>query len=173
MRCSRAPSKRINLAEGENVPSDMFHVSGADEGREGARTGGEQDASDRRKPYRAPRLVLHGSVRELTLGGPGASPDVMNTAKPKKPKKPKPPKSDPSVKQDILRIGTHPLGIGLYLFAYKPGFRVDAHHRRHFGVMADEVEQVMPEAVSRDENGIRHVDHALLGISDFAQQLED
>ena len=159
---------RINLAEGKNMSSDVVHVSGSDDGLDGVRAGGEQAARDRRKPYRAPRLVVHGSVRELTLGGPGASPDVSNTAKSKRPKP-----SDPCVKQNIVRIGTHPLGIGLYLFEYKPGFRVNDHHRRHFGVMADEVEQVMPEAVSRDEKGIRQVDHALLGISDFAQQLEN
>ena len=147
------------------MASDVVHVSGSDDGLDGVQAEGEQAASDRRKPYRAPRLVVHGSVRELTLGGPGASPDASNTAKARK----KP--SDPSVKQNVVRIGAHPLGIGLYLFEYKPAFRMDG--RRHFGVMADEVEQVMPEAVSRDENGIWQVDHAVLGISDFAQQLED
>lgn len=146
---------------------DVVNVRGSDDGLDGVRAEGEQAASDGRKPYRAPRLVVHGSVRELTLGGPGVSPDASNTAKARK----KP--SDPSIKQNIVRIGTHPLGIGLYLFEYKPGLRLDDHHRRHFGVMADEVEHVMPEAVSRDRNGIRQVDHALLGISDFAQQLED
>lgn len=155
---------RINLVEGKYMSSDVVHVSSSGDGLDGVRAEGEQAASDRRKPYRAPRLVVHGSVRELTLGGAGASPDGANMAKKA---------SDPCVKQNIVRIGTHPLGIGLYLFEYKPRFRVDDHHRRHFGVMADEVEQVMPEAVSRDENGIRQVDHALLGISDFAQQLED
>ena len=144
------------------MASDMVHVGGADEGRDGVRAEGEQAASDRRKPYRAPRLVVHGSVRELTLGGPGASPDASNTARARKKT------SDHSVKQNIVRIGTHPLGIGLYLFEYKRDFVND--RRRHFGVMADEVERVMPEAVSRDGNGIRQVDHALLGISDFAQQ---
>ena len=166
MRWSRALSGRINLAEGKNMSPDVVHVSGSDDGLDGVRAEGEQAASDRRKPYRAPRLVVHGSVRELTLGGPGASPDVSNTAKAKK----KP--SDPTVKQHVVRIGAHPLGIGLYLFEYKPAFRVNGH-RRHFGVMADEVERVMPEAVSRDGDGIRQVDHALLGISDFAQQLEN
>ncbi len=165
MRCSRTLSGRINLAEGKNMSSDMVQVSGAEEGRDGVRAEGEQAASDRRKPYRAPRLVVYGSVRELTLGGAGAYPDASNTKKAKK-------SSDPSVKHNIFRIGTHPLGIGLYLFEYKPAFRADDHHR-HFGVMADEVELVMPEAVSRDENGIRQVDHALLGISDFAQRLDD
>jgi hypothetical protein len=165
MRWSRALSGRINLAEGKNMSSDVVHVSGSGDGLN-VRAEGEQAASDRRKPYRGPRLVVYGSVRELTLGGPGASPDASNTKKAKK-------NSDPSVKKNVVRIGTHPLGIGLYLFEYKPGFRADNHHRRHFGVMADEVEQVMPEAVSRDRNGIRQVDHALLGISDFAQQLDD
>lgn len=149
------------------MSSEMVHVSGADDERDGVRAEGEQTASHRRKPYRVPRLVVYGSVRELTLGRGGASPDgASNTKKSKK----KP--SDPSVKHKILRIGTHPLGIGLYLFEYKPGFRAHDHHR-HFGVMADEVEEVRAEAVSRDERGIRQVDHALLGITDFAQQLEN
>lgn len=146
------------------MSSDTVHMSGADEGRE-LPVEDEQVVKDRRERYRAPRLVVYGSVRELTLGGPGTSLDTQTTTKPKKNP------SDPSVKGDVVRIGTHPLGLGLYLFKYKPGFRVDG--RRHFGVMADEVERVMPEAVSRDENGIRQVDHALLGISDFAQQLDD
>jgi hypothetical protein len=163
MRWSLALSGRLNLAEGKNMASEMVHVSGADEGRDGVRVEGEQAASDRRKPYRAPRLVVYGSVRELTLGNNGASPDVATKRKKTKP-------SDPRVKQNILRIGTHSLGIGLYLFEYKRDFLDD--RRRHFGVMADEVERVMPEAVSRDENGIRQVDHALLGIDDFARQLE-
>src|SRR6478609_1969023 len=133
------------------MSSEMVHVGGADEGRDRVRAEGEQAAGDRRKPYRAPRLVVYGSVRELTLGNKGASPDVATKRKKTRP-------SDPCVKQNIVRIGTHSLGIGLYLFEYKPGFRVEGHLRRHFGVMADEVEQVMPEAVSRDENGIRQVD---------------
>lgn len=114
-------------------------------------------------PYRAPRLVVHGSVRELTLGQGGASPDTTT-----KQKKTKPARSEPSVKQHMVRIGTHPLGIGLYLFEYRPGFGPQG---RHFGVMADEVERVLPQAVSRDAAGLRRVDHHLLGIDDLAQQL--
>lgn len=145
-----------------NMSSDIGQVSVSDN----VRAEDVHSARNGRKPYHAPNLVVYGSVRELTLGGPGTSWDTKTTTKPKR-------NSDPSLKQSILRIGTHPLGIGLYLFEYKPAFRVDSHRRRHFGVMADEVERVMPEAVSRDENGIRQVDHALLGISDFAQQLDD
>lgn len=42
----------------------------------------------------------------------------------------------------------------------------DLHgHGRQFGVMADEVEQVMPEAVSVHPDGYKMVDYAMLGIS--------
>ena len=47
--------------------------------------------------------------------------------------------SDRRLKSNIVRIGTHPLGIGLYEY--------DIFGERQRGVMADEVEQVMPEAV--------------------------
>lgn len=149
------------------MSSDDLHVSGAVQRRDATPTGGKEPERNARKSYSAPQLILHGRVRELTLGAGGVSLDANGTATARPKKKP----SDRSVKQRIVRIGTHPLGIGLYLFEYRPAFRMDG--RRHFGVMADEVERVMPEAVSRDENGIRQVDHALLAISDFAQQLDD
>lgn len=73
--------------------------------------------------------------------------------------------SDPMTKINIVRIGKHPLGIGLYLFDYKPEYRDLYGHGRQFGVMADEVETVMPEAVSIHPNGYKMVNYALLGIS--------
>lgn len=60
---------------------------GAGKGSDAVQPGGERSTGAGRKPYRAPRLVVHGSVRELTLGGHGASPDVMNKQRAKKPKK--------------------------------------------------------------------------------------
>ena len=63
-----------------------------------------------------------------------------------------------------MRIGEHPLGVGIYLFDYKPEFRDACGHGQRFGVMADEVESVMPEAVSVHSNGYKMVDYALLGI---------
>jgi len=72
--------------------------------------------------------------------------------------------SDRLTKESIVRIGRHPLGIGLYLFDYKPEFR-DLHgHGRQFGVMADEVEAVMPCAVSVHPHGYKVVDYAMLGV---------
>ncbi len=47
--------------------------------------------------------------------------------------------SDRRLKSNVVRIGTHPLGIGVYEY--------DIFGRRERGVMADEVKAVMPEAV--------------------------
>ena len=42
-------------------------------------------------------------------------------------------------KNNVVRIGTHPLGLGLYLFDYKPEYQDRCGQGRQFGVMADEV----------------------------------
>jgi hypothetical protein len=75
--------------------------------------------------------------------------------------------SDRVIKDDIVRIGRHPTGIGLYLFSYKPEFRDAWGDGRQLGVMADEVEQVMPQAVSWHHRGYKMVDYGLLGFSHF------
>ena len=75
------------------------------------------------------------------------------------------PASERRVKEDIVRIGDHPLGFGLYLFDYRPEHRAQWGHGRQFGVMIDEVEIVMPEAVSMHPDGYKRVDYAMLGIS--------
>jgi hypothetical protein len=72
--------------------------------------------------------------------------------------------SDLRAKENILRIGTHPLGFGLYLFNYKPQWRERCGSGRQFGVMADEVEAVVPHAVSTGSDGYKQVDYAMLGI---------
>ena len=73
------------------------------------------------------------------------------------------------MKENIVRIGTHPAGFGLYLFDYKPAYRETAGFGRQFGVMADEVEAVLPQAVVMHPHGYKMVDYALLGI-DLADQ---
>ena len=73
--------------------------------------------------------------------------------------------SDRNIKENIVRVGEHSLGIGLYLFDYKPEFREEWGFGRQFGVMADEVETVMPQAVSIHPDGYKMVNHAMLGIS--------
>lgn len=111
----------------------------------------------KKAPYRSPELKVFGSVSKLTMGpltqgtADGGSGSYRS--------------SDPRIKQDIVCIGTHPLGIGLYLFDYKPVFTDAWGHGRQFGVMADEVEKVMPEAVSMHPDGYKMVNYSMLGIS--------
>ncbi len=63
--------------------------------------------------------------------------------------------SDRRLKTNIKRIGTHPLGIGIYEFDYVWGEHAT-------GVMADEVKTVMPEAVTRHPSGYDMVDYGKL-----------
>ena len=109
----------------------------------------------RKAAYRSPLLQVYGSVSKLTLGTGGSKADATNMTKLT---------SDPACKQQVERIGVHPLGIGLYLFHYRPEYRDRFGHGRQFGVMADEVEAVLPAAVSRDADGLRRVDYAMLGV---------
>lgn len=119
-----------------------------------------------RRQYRAPVLQVFGKVAELTQGttgscmadGVGCVAGTMGMST-----------SDRRTKEQILRVGDHPLGIGLYLFHYKPEFRDEWGHGRQFGVMADEVESVMPAAVCWHSDGYRMVDYSMLGISRFEQ----
>jgi hypothetical protein len=115
--------------------------------------------------YVSPGLVCYGQVRDLTQAGTGAKDELtwkgncfdwrVNR---------KSCYSDRRVKENLVRIGDHPLGIGLYLFDYKPEFRDEWSHGRQFGVMAQEVETVLPEAVLTHPDGYRMVDYAMLGI---------
>jgi Chaperone of endosialidase len=110
----------------------------------------------RRKAYAAPRLTRYGDVRVLVQAGTmgtvegAAMTNLMRFS------------SDRMLKKNILRIGTHPLGIGLYLFDYKPEFRDMYGHGKQYGVMADEVESVMPAAVSVGPQRHKIVDYAML-----------
>lgn len=68
------------------------------------------------------------------------------------------------MKQNIVKIGEHTLGFGLYLYDCKPPFCDTLGQDRQFGGMAQEVEQFVPEAVSITSDGYRQVDYAMLGI---------
>jgi hypothetical protein len=67
--------------------------------------------------------------------------------------------SDRRLKQDIARVGTYDNGLPQYEFAYRADPTV-----RYRGVMADEVEKFMPEAVVTGPDGYQRVNYALLGI---------
>jgi hypothetical protein len=62
--------------------------------------------------------------------------------------------SDRRLKSNIERIGTHPLGIGIYEY--------DIFGEHQIGVMADEVKQVMPEAIINHLSGYMMVDYGML-----------
>jgi hypothetical protein len=62
--------------------------------------------------------------------------------------------SDIRLKSNIVRVGTHPLGVGIYEY--------DIFDRRERGVMAQEVEKVRPEAVIEHPDGYKMVNYAAL-----------
>ena len=110
-------------------------------------------AQPKKAAYLSPVLQVYGSVSKLTMGATGSKSD--GTLKKV---------CDRSVKENIAKIGEHPLGIGLYLFDYKSKYRDKAGYSRQFGVMADEVEGVMPEAVCIHPDGYKMVIYGMLGI---------
>lgn len=63
-------------------------------------------------------------------------------------------KSDRRLKSNIVLTGVHPLGVGIYEY--------DIDGRRERGVMADEVEKVLPEAVLTGADGYKLVNYAML-----------
>lgn len=67
--------------------------------------------------------------------------------------------SDRRMKRDIYRVGTLREGIDIYTYNYvwEPK---DAN--AHVGVMADEVEKVIPMAVSMDRHGYKSVNYGML-----------
>jgi hypothetical protein len=113
-----------------------------------------------RKPYATPRLVKYGEVRSLTQASTSGSSEGSAGSGIMKP-------SNRTLKQDIVRIGSHPLGFGLYLFRYKPEFRDAYGHGRQMGVMVDEVAAVAPRAIKSGATGPAVVDYGMLGIRPF------
>lgn len=63
-------------------------------------------------------------------------------------------KSDRRLKSNIVRVGRHRLGIGIYAY--------DMDGRRQLGVMSDEVRVVKPEAVMRGADGYDRVFYGVL-----------
>lgn len=117
---------------------------------------GYTELSVDKKPYAKPVFQVYGKLHRVTQGtgtvnGDGG-PTMMIP-------------SDPNLKENVVRVGNHPLGIGLYLFDYKPEYRERCGYGRQFGIMANEVEKVMPSAVSIGLDGYRVVNYGMIGIS--------
>lgn len=118
-----------------------------------------------KREYKSPGLMCYGSVSVLTQAGgtgsnEGSQSGNMNMST-----------SDIRLKKNISRIGNHPHGFGLYLFDYKPEFSDLYGAGRQFGVMAQEVEVVMPDAVVTYADGFKRVNYAMLGIDISARRV--
>ena len=94
----------------------------------------------KKRAYRKPGLRVYGQVRELT----GAAGGTMNGDGGQMMFG-----SDRRMKRNIVRIGEHPRGFGLYLFDYEPERQARWGRERQFGVMADEVEVVSGRGLRR------------------------
>lgn len=71
--------------------------------------------------------------------------------------------SDIRTKENIKAIGWLPNGLPVYEFEYKDEWKDKAGHGVHIGVMAQEVEKVLPHAVITLDDGYKMVNYALLG----------
>jgi hypothetical protein len=67
-------------------------------------------------------------------------------------------RSDVRLKHDLVLLGRLDDGLGYYRFTYNGG------HTSYVGVMAQEVQNVMPEAVTRDTDGYLRVSYDKLGL---------
>ena len=67
-------------------------------------------------------------------------------------------RSDVAAKHDIMLLGHLDNGMGLYRFAY------NGSQKLYVGVIAQEVMQVEPQAVSRDDEGYLRVDYDKIGL---------
>jgi hypothetical protein len=70
--------------------------------------------------------------------------------------------SDVDIKQDMRRIGIHERGFGIYEFRYKPEYRATWGDGTYIGVLAHEVEGVLPSAIHLHPDGYRMVDYGAL-----------
>jgi hypothetical protein len=70
--------------------------------------------------------------------------------------------SDIRTKENITQVYWLPNGLPVYTYEYKPEFKDEAGHGVHIGVMAQEVEQIMPEAVITREDGYKMVNYGAL-----------
>jgi Chaperone of endosialidase len=67
-------------------------------------------------------------------------------------------RSDIALKHDVVLLGHLDNGLGFYRFSY------NGSERAYVGVMAQEVQTVMPEAVTRGQDGYLRVFYDKLGV---------
>jgi hypothetical protein len=139
------------------------------------RMGANSAVAQIKRRYTQPVLTRYGSVKTLTAAGTAGdfeqpNPGTSTGCSMDNSRKDCRMQSERSTKQNIVYVGRHPLGIGLYLFEYKSAYRKWGYGRQ-FGVMVDEVERVMPEAVSAHPDGYKLVNYAMLGVVQARQNV--
>ena len=72
--------------------------------------------------------------------------------------------SDVRMKENIVKVDSLASGVPVYEFDYRPEFKDIAGRGRYRGVMAQDVQSVMPEAVVTMPNGYLGVNYNMLGI---------
>ena len=75
---------------------------------------------------------------------------------------PPPTGSDAAIKENIRKIGVLDNGLNLYKFEYQAPYKDTWGHGEHIGVMAQEVEQIIPEAVSVHPDGYKLVNYSMI-----------
>ena len=70
--------------------------------------------------------------------------------------------SDIIVKQNIQKIGVLDNGLNLYRYEYKPEFQDEGGYGIQIGVMAQEVEQIIPDAVMQRADGLKAVNYSMV-----------
>jgi hypothetical protein len=70
--------------------------------------------------------------------------------------------SDIRLKENIKAVGYLPNGLSVYEYEFKPEFKHIGGEGKHIGVMAQEVEKVMPEAVVDHPDGYKMVNYGAL-----------
>ncbi len=70
--------------------------------------------------------------------------------------------SDIRTKENVTVVGKLPSGLTIYEYEYKPAFKDRKYfgHGKFRGVMAQEVEQIIPDAVFETEDGYKVVDYS-------------
>jgi hypothetical protein len=70
--------------------------------------------------------------------------------------------SDIRTKENIVLLGWSFKGLSVYEYEYKPEWKSEAGHGKYIGVMAQEVEEIMPEAVITRPDGYKMVNYGAL-----------
>ena len=143
-KASQQPSKPQRDTAFSNVQSGPKTRAQADRGRQSVGGGGGAPRMAAGSGGGAPRMGGGGAPRMAPRGGGGRGGGGR--------------RSDVTLKHDITLLGHLENGLGFYRFSYNGSDQV------YVGVMAQEVQTIMPEAVVRSRDGYLEVLYDKLGL---------